>query len=122
MLNRLFTQHDVFHLNCKASLKHSWRNGRKSADNQGYGTDGMGKCIGNSDEVKSVIEDMFRFRIAQCRYNVRTLCYTDNWGGDICKAAQIKVSTHDATSGFMQIALDEESSYLTRFATPFHME
>ena len=28
-------------------------------------------------------------------------------------------STLDATSGFMQIALDEESSYLTTFATPF---
>ena len=24
MLNRLFTQHDVFHLDCKASFKHSW--------------------------------------------------------------------------------------------------
>ena len=36
----------------------------------------MGKSIGNSDEVRSIIEDMFGCKIALCRYKARTFCYT----------------------------------------------
>ena len=87
----------------------------EGADNQGYGTDGMGKSVGNTDEVRSVIEDMFGSRTADKEH------FAIHTAEEIFAKLHSSryVSILDATSGFIQIALDEESSYLTAFATPF---
>ena len=79
----------------------------------------MGKSISNSDEVRSVIEDMFG------PGSLNAAIKREHFAIPTAEEIFAKLhglryfSTLDATSGFMQIALDEESSYLTTFTTPF---
>ena len=67
-------------------------------------TEWVNPCIGNSDEVRSVIEDMFASRIAQCREHFAIPTAEEIFAK---LHSSRYFSTLDATSGFMQIALDK---------------